>query len=361
MVKISIISGFLGAGKTTFIKKLLNENYFGSAPVLIENDYGSLGIDSLVMEKTGVQVREMNSGCICCSLIGNFVLALEELIHQQHPEHIIIEPSGVGKLSEILEALNDLEVPFEKHLVLTIVDAKRFYYNNQYVSEYFWDQITNADAVILSKTKHMSGKDLSSLCTAIHNKIADMEVVCVPWNMDYHPILDELLQSADSLCHGRPEFMKQTSAPENMQPDEKSSDTEQIKTEPLETVNLKRMMPTREASLANARNKKSAASPIFFHGTHRKQSSVFESWSTETCIEYSNQRLQEIIEALDHNKNYGAIVRAKGILNNPLGSVLLDYVPGEGKISSISPEEIGRMLIIGMNLNRSALERLFLT
>lgn len=342
MVKISIISGFLGAGKTTFIKKLLNENHFGSAPILIENDYGSLGIDSLVMEKTGVQVREMNSGCICCSLIGNFVLALEELIHQQNPEHIIIEPSGVGKLSEILEALNDLEVPFEKHLVLTIVDAKRFYYNNQYVSEYFWDQITNADAVVLSKTKHMSGKDLSSLCTAIHNKIADMEVICVPWNMDYHPILDEVLQSADSLYHGRPESI--------------SSETDSVV-----TANAKRMMPAREVSLGNAQKKKSAAPSIFFHGTHRKQSSVFESWSTETSLEYSNQRLQEIIDALDHNKNYGAIVRAKGILNNPSGSVLLDYVPGEGKLSSISPEETGRMLIIGMNLNRSALERLFLT
>lgn len=132
MVKISIISGFLGAGKTTFITKLLNENYFGSAPILIENDYGSLGIDSLVMEKTGVRIREISSGCICCSLIGNFVYALEELINQQHPEHIIIEPSGVGKLSEILEALNDLEVPFEKHLVLTIVDA--FDHNKNYGS-----------------------------------------------------------------------------------------------------------------------------------------------------------------------------------------------------------------------------------
>ena len=344
MVKISIISGFLGAGKTTFIKKLLSENYFGSAPILIENDYGSLGIDSLVIEKTGVQIREMNSGCICCSLIGNFVLALEELINQQHPEHIIIEPSGVGKLSEILEALHDLEVPFEMYLVLTIVDAKRFYYNNQYVNEYFWDQITNANAVILSKTKHMSGKELSSLCSAIHNRIADMEVVCVPWNMDYRPILDELLWSADSLCPGRPKQANSSAIIENTQPD----------------TNRKRMMPVREISLAAAQNKKSV-SPFFSYGARRKQPSVFESWSTEVCMEYSNQRLQEIIDALDHNKSYGAIVRAKGILNNPLGSVLLDYVPGEGKISSISPEESGRMLVIGMNLNRPALERLFLT
>lgn len=328
MVKISIISGFLGAGKTTFIKKLLKENHFGSAPFLIENDYGYLGIDSLVMEQSGVQIREINSGCICCSMIGNFVLALEELIRQQNPEHIIIEPSGVGKLSEILEALDDLEVPFEKHFVLTIVDAKRFYYNNQYVSEYFWDQITNADAVILSKTKNMSGKELSTLCTAIHNKAADMEVICVPWSTDYRPVLDEIVQSPASLCHNGLNQQK------NIQP--------------------ARMIPR-----ANMPNSKTA-SPFSFLGIRHKQANIFESWSTETCIEYSDQRLHEIIDALDHNK-YGAIVRAKGVLNNPQGPILLDYVPGEGRLSSIDMDESGRMLIIGMNLNRPALERLFLT
>ena len=351
MVKISIISGFLGAGKTTFIKKLLEEKYFGSAPVLIENDYGYLGIDSLVMENSGVQVREMNSGCICCSLTGNFVLALEDLIRQQDPEHIIIEPSGVGKLSEILEALDDLEVPFEKHLVLTIVDARRFYYNNQYVSEYFWDQITNADAVILSKTKHMSGKELSSLCSSIHNKISDMEVICVPWSMDYHSVLNELFQSAHSpYGHGSSEH-------------EAGNKVLNKNNNPLENADnpdLKYMMPTGMISRTNTQNAKTAMSPFSFPGIRRKRADVFESWSTETCIEYSNQRLHEIIDALDHSK-YGAIVRAKGILNNPRGPVLLDYVPGEGRLSSIDMEESGRMLVIGMNLNRSALERLFLT
>lgn len=311
MVKISIISGFLGAGKTTFIKKLLEEKYFGFAPVLIENDYGYLGIDSLIMENTGVQVCEMNSGCICCSLTGNFILALEELIRQQNPEHIIIEPSGVGKLSEILEALNDLEIPFEKYLVLTIVDARRFYYNNQYVSEYFWDQITNADAVVLSKTNQMSGKELSALCSTIHNKNADMEVICVPWSTDYHPA-------------------------------------------------LKHMLPAGMRSRINTQNARTAISPFSFSGIHQRRADIFESWSTETCIEYSDQRLHEIINALELKK-YGAIVRAKGVLNNPQGPILLDYIPGEGRLSSVDMEESGRMLVIGMNLNRPALERLFLT
>lgn len=331
MVKISIISGFLGAGKTTFIRKLLEEKYFGSAPVLIENDYGQLGIDSLVMESSGVQVCEMNSGCICCTLIGNFVLALEDVIQQRHPEHIIIEPSGVGKLSEILDALNDLEVPFELHLVLTIVDAKRFYYNNQYVSDYFWDQISNADAVILSKTKHLSGKELSSLCTAVHNRNADMEVICVPWDTDFHPILKEIHQSrtSGSLCRGKSDYR------------------------------IPARMISRSASQTSP--KSMSALPSFsISGKRQRRPDIFESWSTETCMEYSNQRLHEIINALEHNK-YGAIVRAKGILHNPRGPVLLDYVPGDGRISSIELEESGHMLVIGMNLNRPALERLFLT
>ncbi|MGN0295092.1 MAG: GTP-binding protein [Lachnospiraceae bacterium] len=355
MVKISIISGFLGAGKTTFIRKMLREKYFGSAPVLVENDYGQLGIDSLVMEDTGVQICEMNSGCICCTLIGNFVLALEELIQQRHPEHIIIEPSGVGKLSEILDALNDLEVPFERHLILTIVDARRFYYNNQYVSDYFWDQINSADAVVLSKTKQMTGKELASLCTAIHNKTPDKEVICVPWNADFHPVLEEIIRSHihGPLCHDETDYGIPA------EPGESEYISTQIQTHQMQTHQMAARMISRSDSQASV--KSMTVLPSFsISGIRRRRSDVFESWSAETCMEYSNQRLHEIISALEHNK-YGAIIRAKGILNNPLGPILLDYVPGDGRLTYIDPEESGRMLVIGMNLNRPALERLFLT
>lgn len=338
MVKISIISGFLGAGKTTFIKKLLKEGYFGKNPVLIENDYGALGIDRWVLEETGIEIREMNSGCICCSLVGNFILALEELIKEQNPEHIIIEPSGVGKLSEILDGLNDLEIPFEKHLILTIVDARRFYHNNLYVTDYFWDQISNADAVILSKTDCMSGKKLSEICTAIHNKLADMDVICVPWDKDFHFLLDS--RSLQSVAD-------QVVSSENI-----SSD----KSVPAKMLSVQK---TRENIFGN-RAAQVMKRP-FYTGISRKQSCVFESWSTETTMEYSENRLHEIIDAFEQNNRYGTIVRAKGILNYTHGSLLLDYVPGEGRISSIDQEESGQMVVIGMNLNYRALERLFLT
>ncbi|KIR03034.1 putative metal chaperone, involved in Zn homeostasis, GTPase of COG0523 family [Lachnospiraceae bacterium TWA4] len=274
-------------------------------PILIENDYGSLGIDSVVMEETGVRVEEMTSGCICCSLIGNFVLALEKLIKTQNPEHIIIEPSGVGKLSEILEGLNDLTVEFEKGLVLTIVDAKRFDYNDQYVSEYFWDQISHADGVVLSKTQKLSGKQISDLCDKIHAKVHKVEVICLPLEAAYHPVLDELQEH------------KQKSIPKHMRP-------------------------------TFTRVKKA-----------RGNGTVFESWSVEPDRDFNDRQLQEIIDALSDKKTYGAIVRAKGILNHEGGQILLDYVPDEGSIQQLSKIEESRFFVIGMNLNRPELEKLF--
>lgn len=314
MVKISIISGFLGSGKTTFIRKLLLEGRFGKHPILIENDYGALGIDSRILEKTGVEIREMNSGCICCSLVGNFILALEELIRKNNPEHIIIEPSGVGKLSEILDGLEELSVPYEKYLIFTIVDANRFHYNNLYVADYFWDQISHADVVVLSKTKHLSEQKLSGLYAEIRQKFADRDVVCFSWD-------EELL-----LLH-----------------DDKSPKSAENQALLSENTGFRTMMP-KKAVFGKPRS-----------------SGEFESWSVETSLMYSEKRLYEIMDAFEHKNDYGMIVRAKGILNYPDGAVLLNYVPGEGKLSPIDEEATGEIVVIGTNLNDRALEKLFLT
>lgn len=348
MVKISVISGFLGAGKSTFIKKLLQENFFGSAPVLVENDFGRLGIDSLVMENSGVQVHEITSGCICCSLIGNFILSLEELIQKYEPEHIIIEPSGVGKLSEILEALEDLELPFKKHLILTIVDARRFYYNHTYVNEYFWDQISHADSVILSKTSYLSPKKLSEICSIIHSKLPELKVITTPWDNRYTPILEEVLSQNSCTLINTQSMKESCTVIAPVAEKQRVAATQTAVTASI-SMQSRHMLPFRKVQ------------NFSFPAFSRRQFYGFESWSTETCLEYSTKRLEEILDAFNHNAKYGTIIRAKGILNNPQGPVLLDYVPGEGKLSSITPDESGRMLVIGTNLNRPALERLFLT
>ncbi len=189
MVKISLVSGFLGSGKTTLIKKLLKEEYFGKNPYLIENDYGAVNLDDQLKRDVGVQVIDMSSGCICCSLVENFLVELEELIRMRQPEHIIIEPSSVSKLSELQNVFCMLKIPYEIYTTVTVADAKRFAQNQYVAEEYFWDQIKSADAVVLSKVENMSKEKLSSICRQIQEKIGDRKIICEPWDTSYAPLL----------------------------------------------------------------------------------------------------------------------------------------------------------------------------
>ena len=335
MVKISIVSGFLGAGKTTLIKHLLQAHYFGDRPLLIENDYGSLGIDGMMLRETGVAVRELTNGCICCSLVGSFVLSLQQIMEEEHPEHIIIEPSGVGKLSEILRNLKELAVPWEKHLVVTVVDAKRYDHNDRFVTEYFRDQIAGADAVLLSKTAALSGKRLSALCTTIGEIREGLEVICVPWEAEtLVPVFDALLS--------RKHPLQDAEDADVMQPGGA------VKKIPVGTG----IVPGR-ISIGGA------VTGIDFTWDETGRIGVFESWSLQTDTVYTAKRLSEILNAFDQSGDCGAVIRAKGILRTPEGMVLLDYVPEEGSVTPAPDGSDGRVFVIGMHLRPQALEALF--
>ncbi len=316
MVKISLVSGFLGAGKTTFIKKMLGEGFFGKTPLLVENDYGSLGIDSQVMAALGVRVKEMTAGCICCSLVGNFVIELEELIRKQQPEHIIIEPSGVGKLSEVRAALRELGVPYEEYLAVTIVDAGRFDQNDQYVREYFWDQIQSADAVILSKTAGLSGQELLHICSAIRKNAPAKKTIYLPWEKDYTPLLQEISGAQPSVI----------STKTHMRPGDK---------------------PRKKTALRYS-----------FSGVEERREGSFGSWSIQTDRVYTGSQLAGLLMQLDDPKRCGKVIRAKGFLKTTEGGVLLDYVPEHGKLTPASCEN-GRLLIIGTGLDHRALDEMF--
>lgn len=319
MVKISLISGFLGAGKTTFIKKLLGEGFFGRDPILVENDYGALGIDSPVMAASGVRVRELTAGCICCSLSGDLVVGLEELISREKPAHIIIEPSGVGKLSEILAALRELNVPYEKHLVATVVDVKRFDYNDRYIGEYFWDQIRCADVTILSKTSGLSDSALLHICTEIQQKAADKKIISVPWEQLYTPLLKELGQS-------QPAPLKMRMRP------------------------LHRDLRHKKTLLRGAYAKAA--------GMQAEREGAFGSWSMRSDRVYSDSELQELLTQLEDPERCGTVIRAKGLLKTEDGGALLDYVPEHGTITSAFCEE-GRLMVVGMDLDCRGLEEMF--
>lgn len=190
-----MVSGFLGSGKTTLIKKLLKEDYFGKNPYLIENDYGAVNLDDQLKREVGVQVIDMSSGCICCSLVENFLVELEELIRMRQPEHIIIEPSSVSKLSELRNVFSMLKIPYELYTAVTVVDAKRFAQNQYVAEEYFWDQIKSADAVVLSKIEKMQKEKLLSICCQIQEKIGGRKIICEPWNISYAPLLEKSCRS----------------------------------------------------------------------------------------------------------------------------------------------------------------------
>lgn len=329
MVKISIISGFLGAGKTTLIKKMLDIHAFGAAPVLVENDYGALGIDSQMLKSTGVQVLEMTAGCICCSLAGNFVIGIEELIRGQEPEQLIIEPSGAGRLSEILEALRELRTPYERGPVLTVVDALRFEQNDRYVNEYFWNQITHGDAVVLTRTERLSEEALEQICGAIRAKRAGIPILPDPSPEQLTP----LLQAGSPHSQASEGSGRKSVSPRI------------------------RRMGNIHASLAAPR--KRPAIPIIPPAAVSRRQGGFQSWSMEIPVDYDEGQLREIIDALEHRTDCGTIVRAKGILRNSGQSVLLNYVPGEGTVSPLSQKEPGRVMVIGCDLNVCALRELF--
>lgn len=324
MVKISIVSGFLGAGKTTLIKKLLGGRVFGDAPILIENDYGSLGIDSRIIRDTGVQVIEMTAGCICCSLTGNFVVALEDLIREKEPSQIVIEPSGVGKLSEILETLTQLNVPYEIGPVLTLADTLRFFYHDRYVNEYFWDQIRHADMVVLTKTEGVSQDTLGEIHSLIQTRCPGMPIL-------YDPTGESLVSLFRSYVPvaGKPPYQKPRHP-------------------------AKRMRGTFSAH-TSAPLQKILPSVIIPCGQEG-----FQSWSTEISMVYDDRQLHRIIDALNNRKDLGTILRVKGIFRQSEGAVLLDYVPGEGSLSTLLGAEAGRVIVIGKGLDFERLEEVFL-
>jgi G3E family GTPase len=300
--KIHIVSGFLGAGKSTFIKKMLKEEAFGNAPMLIENDYGSLGIDGDIMKQTGIMVVELNSGCICCTLEGSFTKALEQFCLQNQPENVIIEPSGVGKLSGICSAIQkaDFQIPITVEKCITIVDAKKFDYNQKYVTEYFEDQIRSADTVVLSKIKKVAPDKLEAICEKIRSLNPNANVISKPWE---EPLKDSVYCTSASLLSSN--FVDV--------PDTSNNDTE----------------------------------------------SGWESVSFQIHHTYGEEEIGRLVKSLANEELYGKVFRAKGVIDTENGRKQIDYVSGELQMVDTDLEVTSKLLVIGKGLRKENLYQLF--
>ena len=337
MVKIDIISGFLGAGKTTLIKKLLKDGFQGEQVVLIENEFGEIGIDGGFLKEAGIQIREMNSGCICCSLVGDFGTSLKEVVTKYNPDRILIEPSGVGKLSDVIKAVQGVqdEVDIKLNSYTTVVDAKKCKMYMKNFGEFFDNQIQYAGAIIMSRTDIASEKKVQESLELLRSLNKDAAIITTPIeNLDGKKLV-EVMEHPVSL-----------------------------EQEMLEEEHEHHHHHDGECGCGHDHEHEhhhhDGECGCGHDHHHHHADEVFTSWGRETIKKYTREGLENILEALSESDKYGIILRAKGMLPAEDGTwIYFDMVPEETEIREGAPEYTGRLCVIGSKLDEHALEELF--
>ena len=374
MVKIDIISGFLGAGKTTLIKKLLKDGFQGEQVVLIENEFGEIGIDGGFLKEAGIQIREMNSGCICCSLVGDFGTSLKEVVTKYDPDRILIEPSGVGKLSDVIKAVQGVqdEVDIKLNSYTTVVDAKKCKMYMKNFGEFFDNQIQYAGAIIMSRTDIASEKKVQESLELLRSLNKDAAIITTPIeNLDgkklvevmEHPVSleQEMLEEEHEHHHhhdGECGCGHDHEEHEHHHHDGECGcghDHEEHEHHHHHDGECGCGHDHEEHEHHHHDGECGCG-----HDHHHHADEVFTSWGRETIKKYTREGLEKILEALSESDKYGIILRAKGMLPAEDGTwIYFDMVPEETEIREGAPEYTGRLCVIGSKLDEHALEELF--
>ena len=359
MTKIDIISGFLGAGKTTLIKKLLQEALNGQKVVLIENEFGEIGIDGGFLKDAGIQITEMNSGCICCSLVGDFGAALKKVVEQYHPDRIIIEPSGVGKLSDVIAAVMNVagEIDLDLNSFVTVADATKCKMYMKNFGEFYNNQVESANTIILSRTQGMKEEKLAQAVSMIQEKNAKARIITTPWDeltgeqilavMEQgHSLAEELMEEAMKL-HEEEEHEHH-----HHDHDDDECDCHEHHHDHDEHEHHHYHDEHGEECTCGCHDHD--------HHHHHHADEVFTSWGKETPRKYTKEELDEILVKLSEETEFGIILRAKGMLPAADGTWLyFDLVPGEYEIRNGAPDYTGRLCVIGSKMDTDKLEKLF--
>ena len=388
MVKIDIISGFLGAGKTTLIKKLLKDAFQGEQVVLIENEFGEIGIDGEFLKEAGIQIREMNSGCICCSLVGDFGASLKEVISKYHPDRILIEPSGVGKLSDVIKAVQGVEE--ETGLVLnsytTVVDAKKCKMYMRNFGEFFNNQVEYAGAIIMSRTDIVDEakaqaslellREINSKAAIITTPIEKLEGKKLLEVMEHPVSLADELMEEEEVCpecghvhehhhdhdHEEHEHHHHDHDEEcGCGHDHAHEEHEHHHHDHDEECGCGHDHAHEEHEHHHHDHDHECGCGHDHHDHHHHHADeVFTSWGRETIKKYTKENLEKMLEALSASDEYGIILRAKGMLPAEDGTwIYFDMVPEETEIREGAPEYTGRLCVIGSKLNEDKLAELF--
>ena len=352
MTKIDVVSGFLGAGKTTLIKKLLKEALDGSKTVLIENEFGEIGIDGGFLKEAGIEIKEMNSGCICCSLVGDFGTSLKEVISTYAPERILIEPSGVGKLSDVLKAVENVagDLDVEINSAVAVVDASKCKMYMKNFGEFFSNQIEYAGTIILSRTDKVDQAKLNACVEMIREHNDKATIITTPLDqLDGREVL-KTIEGADKL----EDMMKEMLEHIHDDHDEDECCCGHHHDDDDDEDEHEHHHHHDENCTCGCHDHDHD-----HHHHHHHADEVFTSWGIETPNTYSAEDIEKILTALDSGE-YGAILRAKGMVPAPDGTwVYYDYVPEEHDIRSGKPEVTGKICVIGSKLDEDKLAELF--
>ena len=367
MTKVDIISGFLGAGKTTLIAKLLKEAFPGEQVVLIENEFGEIGIDGGFLKESGVEIREMNSGCICCSLVGDFGTSLKEVVEKYHPDRIIIEPSGVGKLSDVIKAVKDLHIENEIRLnsASTVADASKVKVYMKNFGEFFNNQIEHAGTIILSRTQNVSEAKLKTDIELIRSLNKDAHIITTPWD-DING--KQILDAMENVTNLELEMLAEAAA---KVAEEHEHEHHHHHDHDEECGCGHDHEHDHEHEHHHDHDEECGCGHDHEHEHHQEHDEesgcghhhadeVFTSWGVETPNKYDKEELSEILRKLSETDDYGEILRAKGMLPTPDGKwMFFDLVPEEYEIRDGEPEITGRICVIGAKLKEDALKELF--
>lgn len=363
MAKIDIISGFLGAGKTTLIKKLLAEAFPGEKLVLIENEFGEISIDGGFLKESGVQISEMSSGCICCSLVGDFHQALKDVAERFHPDRILIEPSGVGKLSDVIVAVENTvaDVPELKlNSFVTVVDATKVKVYMKNFGEFYNNQVESAGAIVLSRTQKLSQEKLEAAAALLREKNPSAAILTTPWDrLDGKTILsamEKVSLAEELLAKMRAEHAAEEAEHEHHHDHEEHEHHHGHDHE--EHEHHHDHDHDHEEHHHHGHECDDPNCSCHDHHHHHADE-VFTSWGRETPKVFSQGDIARILTALDSGE-YGKILRAKGIVSGADGAwVEFDYVPEEHEIRTGHPDYTGRLCVIGAELNEEKLAELF--
>ena len=387
MTKIDIVSGFLGAGKTTLIKKLLNEALKDSKVVLIENEFGEIGIDGGFLKDAGIEIKEMNSGCICCSLVGDFGTSLKEVMKTYQPERILIEPSGVGKLSDVMKAVQDVIDEHEVVLnsAVAVVDASKCKMYIKNFGEFFINQIEHAGTIILSRTGNISEDKLKKAVELIREHNTKATIITTPWDaLDGKDILATIEGAADLEAELMAELKEQREHEhhhhdhdgecchhdhDHHHDGEEEHEHEHDHHEDGEEHEHEHHHHDHDGECCHHdhdhhhEHGEDCTCGCHDHDHdhhHHHADEIFGSWGMETPDQYSKEDLEKILEALGDDDRYGMVLRAKGMVPCTEGGfIYFDYVPGESNIRPGKPDVTGKFCVIGSKLKEEALKELF--